>query len=497
MDAKPSKADLHASLDRSAERSEELQPAPQFLLDLKACPLKQFFTADDDTADRYRRFESALQEFVASSMDEVRLARANECARLILDVSDLLDIDLLREAVLKREASGTITYKGQRDHSAHTLNNWLLGWHIYSKCSRFNEAMNEAIKMRGWPSEVLSYDDYFGHMWQFTGLLHDVGYAFEGGLSSLDPATQSSQANVGLRLLDDYFSTRLFLDCGIRSAHEQRQLFNELDIALPEYPNEASLNRIAFLLRDLGDVSALSRNVRRRVHQLNSEGATIKTVDDFFGDAFELWELNYRTFGANQMAERIRQVELVFQEYAHKGLSGTGVRVLDHAVCSGLMLLKISTFYYVLRSAIEEKRESGAEISPVAAKFVDRSVSYPYDSAFWWTGIVWATASAAMHNIFQAKRPWIKGVSPHPLKLREDPLTYLGILVDLLQEWDRYFVFRVFDRLPVQGNEVFLGMSGGRLRIRFQDAERAIKVEKELNLALEDWEELLELQPPL
>jgi hypothetical protein len=111
---------------------------------------------------------------------------------------------------------------------------------------------------------------------------------------------------------------------------------------------------------------------------------------------------------------------------------------------------------------------------------------------------VWATAAIAVHNVQQldvAKK--LDGHWPGPLRLAEDPLTYLGVLVDIIQEWNRYSVFKSLDQEPIQGIEVNLGNSGGKVIVQFLgphgDAHRE-KVRKALAVALADWHELLEVK---
>ena len=127
----------------------------------------------------------------------------------------------------------------------------------------------------------------------------------------------------------------------------------------------------------------------------------------------------------------------------------------------------------------------------------EKEVAYPYNYEFWWTGIVWATASAAIHDM-QQRKTWSKGVKPGPLRLEDEPLTYLGVMVDCLQDWDRYYVFHSSDRSPVQGTDVLLGMEGGKLVVAFpaEMQTKADKVREDLDQALAGWEAHVEVRPP-
>jgi hypothetical protein len=105
---------------------------------------------------------------------------------------------------------------------------------------------------------------------------------------------------------------------------------------------------------------------------------------------------------------------------------------------------------------------------------------------------------SVLHNVQQissAKRldpDW-----PGLLPLTEDPLAYLGILVDIIQEWNRYSVFKDLDREPIQGIEVKLGAERGKVLVQFLEpnaSSRAAKLEKDLDKTLDGWRELVEVR---
>jgi len=424
-------------------------------------------------------------------MDEVRLDSAGECTRTILKVADLQDLEMLREGVWKREASGVISYSGQRDHTAHTLNNWLLGWYLYTYSSEVKKNFGEKIRARKWNKRKFDFDIYFGHVWQFTSLLHDVGYLFEGSLSTMDPAVQSAQAMIGARILDDYFQTRLWTETSLASTHDQHVLFKKLDLEPPRLPSDQpSLARIAFYLRELGELKDLGTWVYPKTTTRASKKPPFPT------DAFDLWELHYQSFGQRAAAERIRNVESAFHHYVNFGQPGLGIRILDHAVCSGLTLLKISTFFYTMMAKLNAPRNKKST-SPILRRALQRKTMFDYDPQFWWTGIVWATASTAIHNLQQTNGNWCEGVNPPPLSIEEDPLGYLGVLIDCVQEWDRYFVFSKPERLPIQGSDVSLGRDNNRIVINLGDMNRtrAEKIRVELDRALVGWTKIIELLP--
>lgn len=83
------------------------------------------------------------------------------------------------------------------------------------------------------------------------------------------------------------------------------------------------------------------------------------------------------------------------------------------------------------------------------------------------------------------------------LSMKDDPLTYLGILVDCLQEWDRYTVQRhsvLGGMLPVQGRDVALGTLDNKVVVSFRkECRRAKKVREALDESLADWRSVVEV----
>lgn len=151
-----------------------------------------------------------------------------------------------------------------------------------------------------------------------------------------------------------------------------------------------------------------------------------------------------------------------------------------------------ATYYYRLYA-----KASALSKPPLAVQRFLHGRSW--SPAFWWTGIVWATAATAIHNVQQMDTLTSVDASwPGPISLEEDPIAYLGILVDVLEEWDRYSVFKGLNREPIQGTEVQLGYRDQKVVVRFEGGPgrgRARKLSDELDKALIGWTSLLEVQP--
>jgi hypothetical protein len=444
-------------------------------------------------------FSEDLQRFLASTMDEVRTSVSGRIAISVLETIGLGDFGLFREAVLRRELTGTIAYAKQRDHSSHTVYNYLLGWYFFRHCAPFRQALEYEFKKRGVGKRHASkpfttHAEYFGCVWQYVSLLHDVGYMFEGGISTMDFEESKTQAAIGANTARIYFNRIAWIAYNLELPHQRSQLLCVLgdSIAPPPFDRTDSLADIADGLRFLGDLQVLSAPVRNALAEGGISSRRRPEFEKLSGDAFELWAHHYEHFGSSSMARRIGSLRNVFNGLIDKGLPGAGIRILDHGVCSGLLQLLASTYYYRLHG----HAEMVASPEPI---YVKRVLQYGWNPSFWWTGIVWATAAAAIHNVQQMKdvdqvdQDW-----PGQLNLRDDPLAYLGFLVDTLEEWDRYSVFKTLDREPIQGNEVSLGNKGGKVIVCFLGplgTKRARVLRNDLDGALAGWKSLLDVRP--
>jgi hypothetical protein len=302
----------------------------------------------------------------------------------------------------------------------------------------------------------------------------------------------SRQAEIGARVARQYFNRAVWIDYDIDIVATRAQLFERLGAKLrpPAFDRTGTLGDIADDLRNIGNLDDLLPHVcaalvKTRVPQ--------PTLDNFSGDGFDLWSHHYDRFGNPGMAQRFRSLRKIFNGLIDSGLPDIDVRVLDHGVCGGLLQLAASTYYYRLHAGALRASEPRP---PVVQRILEAG---DWSPVFWWTGIVWGTAAAALHNVQQmSAAEKLAPDWPGTLRLSDDPLAHLGILVDIIQEWNRYSVFKALAREPIQGIEVELGTKAGKIFLRFKEPnafKRAEKVRKELNQALADWSDLLEVQP--
>jgi hypothetical protein len=444
-------------------------------------------------------FGSDLLRFLNSTMDEVRLITSSRIGLKILSTIGISDAGFFREAVLRREVFGNIAYPRQRDHSSHTLYNYLLGWYFFAYSTKIKEALVEEFGRRGVLRHSIppfgSNDVYFGSVWQYASLLHDVGYMFEGSRPRMDLEMSSMQAGIGAMVAREYFNRTIWLEYGIDLTSARNQLFEIVGASLrpPSFLKTDTLGDISDDLRTIGNLDQLVPAVSTAFDDASLPGERKPDLAELSMDGFDLWAHHYDRFERPSMAKRIRSTRKIFNALIDRGLPGVNICLLDHGVCGGLLQLSASTYYYRLRAICQKINAPWPE---TVRRINDAG---DWSPAFWWTAIVWGTAAVGIHNVQQIESAkQLDPEWPGPLALSEDPLAYLGIMVDVIQEWNRYSVFKDLDREPIQGIEVKLGLDKGKVVVQFLEPNaiaRARKLAKDLDQALAGWRELVEICP--
>lgn len=433
-----------------------------------------YFHRDLDPA----RSDGLVDDILQSRLDQDRIKFAEDYATQILELTDLKDASWFRRAVWKKEALPETVYPRQRDHSVHTTHNYLLGWYFFTYCRPITERLRSAFERRNMEVFEPSFVDRFGELWCFVSLLHDIGYLFEGNVPEEGTASVDEGIRIGAEYASSYFTNIFWKECKLPRIDDR--IIAQRILRLSTIPIDAtSPHSIISYLRDSGAA-------------LLGDALGIPNLPS---DAFTLWALNYRHFGQGEMATRMDNLATALDAFVDQGLPHSTVRVLDHGVSGGLLLLKYSTLWFCLYGAINSTRQAtDARDEEVRNKLI-AVCNRPSPVTHWWRSVVWATAAVALHNVQQTK-----GWPSEPLRLDGDPLAYLGILVDILQEWDRHSMRRTraikSDRRGINNDDVWIGSDGARISIEYRsrDATQAARTEdirKDLNRSLADWESLI------
>jgi hypothetical protein len=209
-------------------------------------------------ADRVHSVES----FLGATMDEVRLYHANLCVEEILRPFDMDDADFFRKGVLRREVTGNVSYPKQRDHSAHTLHNYLLGWYYVTHADAIRNALTSEFTRRGLINTKVSFEYCFTDLWPFPSLLHDIGYLFEGSLGLLSTAVQGSQVEIGAEVVDEYFSSYFWNSIGFGSIEDRQAALAFSGCILPDF-SRRTMAAISDQLRYVGGLENIQSGFKK------------------------------------------------------------------------------------------------------------------------------------------------------------------------------------------------------------------------------------------
>jgi hypothetical protein len=151
-----------------------------------------------------------LRNVFSVSADQDRLYYAEEYALAVLGLTDLGDFKWFRRGVWLRETVPTTRYTEQRDHSVHTLHNYLIGWYFFVNSPLFRDQFEAALRARVLPTDLNSIINLFGEIWCFVSLLHDIGYLFEGEIPNDSATLLDEGIRDGVRWAYEYFEEILW-----------------------------------------------------------------------------------------------------------------------------------------------------------------------------------------------------------------------------------------------------------------------------------------------
>jgi hypothetical protein len=293
---------------------------------------RSYFHRDLDAA----RGDGLVEDLLQSRLDQDRIKFAEDYADIILELTDLKDAYWFRRGVWKKETLPETIYPRQRDHSVHTAHNYLLGWYFFTRCRPITEQLRRSFESRNLEATFEpSFADSFGGLWCFVSLLHDIGYLFEGSVPDEGTAGVDEGIRFGAEYASSYFTNIFWKECKLPRIDDR--IIAQRLFGLSTVPIDAtSPHSIISYLRDSGAATL---------------GGALG-IPDLPSDAFTLWATNYRHFGQREMATRMENLTTALDAFVDQGLPGATVRVLDHGVCGGLLLLKYSTLWFCLYEAL-------------------------------------------------------------------------------------------------------------------------------------------------
>lgn len=416
------------------------------------------------------------QKLLSSVMDEAERYYADEYAEFLLLRSDMADSSFFRNLISRKELSNSIEYANHRDHAAHTVYNYLLGWYFYVNCEAIQELLNIQIDHLQNKLQVnkIKNEEFFGNAWINASLMHDIGYVFDGSIPSLSNNSSNEHIKEAAATVQNFFNHRFWYESRLDTLSIKEVLKNVLQFSIEDFSEAKSMVQLGDMLTSLPNIDQIKND---------SEKVTNIFCDKYlkFIDSFELWRLFskhiYPYQGQNATCNREKRLLLLKKQYYEKmyrGMKGkaNGIRTIDHGVSSGLLLLLYHSYFYTIYFQLKNvnpefenllglDKDRAKKEYKMLKNFVTKTLPYPhysYYSEWYFAGILWATSATALHNIQQENPDVFSELGNEGrLTAEEDPLAYLGILVDIIQEWNRERVHPntiFFGELPVQSNEV-------------------------------------------
>ncbi len=485
--------------------------------------------------------DGELAQFLYATNDEKRNYLADDYTDFLLFRVDMKDANYFRRGVSLREMSRDIDYERHRDHAAHTLFNYLLGWIFYQQTTIRDEidAVIRRVKSKTYTLTSESDSNFFGMMWCYVSLFHDIGYLFEGTLPAGSLDESNERIKRGTSWVSNFFLHRFWFDAEIDSISIKKILYKYLDIEPIDFDNVKSMIALGDILTSLYNINEIKKSVDKI--NANFFPDDLRRTNFNYWDSFKIWEIFYENFfGKTPHFERIKILKKAYYENMYKGNEESGLRNIDHGISSGLLMLLYSSYYnsifFNLRNINASHEELSLKLDEATrsewfeifkndgtyytkpgdtfgeemvvferiSNFIFES-SYPhfeYHSEWFFTGILWATSAAAIHNI-QQEQPskWFDSIRSDDhlglLYIEDDPLAYLGILVDIIQQWDRHRVFpnpALIRKIPVQSKDVSVAIEDSRLIVKYSNAQFSKSVQDDLNKSLKNWDAFVSIE---
>lgn len=383
----------------------------------------------------------------------------------------------------------------------------------------------------------------FADVWHIASLLHDIGYILEGNLSSASPEVENARIINGSKIIHDYFNHYFWkiFEVDFRVA---KNIAKILGVVVPDFKNSESLSSLGDHLCDIGSCENIRRQLQKvKGQKFNNLSYELMKDYDLNREAISIWKKYYQIYGTQKMQDILHIVEKVYRNNIWIG-ADHGKRNIDHGICSGLITLQALTFFRELYwgfcdtdwKDFDEKREKLEHINisskQISCNIVSESmfdmISFKvthipnrikirgdFLPEFWFKKILWATVSTAIHSIIQDpeyRKKCKEHINPTKLLTKnnhlkigydDDPLAFLGVLVDILQEWDRYTVTRrgesAFSGVePLQHIDVGLKRNSRKILLKYppkssknNDKDWKKDLTENLSNCLENWKDIV------
>ena len=332
-------------------------------------------------------------------------------------------------------------WDGYRDHLNHMLKVYLTGLYLYKNCKNLRETLLDASSCN---------EAQFIRRWLYASTFHDIGYIFEL------PGPEKHNENLGF--IQDF--VKYFLH------YHDQELTDEL--------SELGLNTNTIDKKHNQEILSLLNLHFRDLQSLDDLGF----IEDNIGD---LWtKLNKLCEGTNIGKEGVSSYYRLCLAQSPKMLNGRQP-FYDHGITGAMSLLYIAHCqkHILLKlgkelQAGELKKDHGL-YKTGRVKVLKKIVEWAGDLDEFIFTVDAAATAIALHNIYKdawrpEEIPWQVDLSNYWIDLKEYPLPFFLILIDILQGWDRPgFNPTVMSDKNLRGSEVVIKADDSKIYITYID----------------------------
>jgi len=356
--------------------------------------LVDHFNKGGDAADYLKALipdlTKQMHDLFSTRSDIQRVQIAEKLAEKILLISEFSDLVPLRSLVATLEIKRLINYDKQTDHTAHTVYLFLLGIWVYDNVTVLRKKIDLSINSSK-PIKMFIFQ------WIFASLLHDVGYLFYDYSKSNNKIYWEKFDGM---FQDTYMPKYLFKRIE-KNGDDLEKLCSEFANQYAQELIHSNCSDTEELLRQLNSIPWIDYIMEKK----NSGLELLLSLNDKDKELIKF---------ANYIATR-------GYPYTKENKSEDKKQhrpEIDHAVASGLMLLKYtSVWYWLYKKAKDENKDLYKELNN----------NYKYPKEVFKKHVIPACRAVAYHNM-----------SNFICNYNEEPLLYLAILCDELQMWDRF-----------------------------------------------------------
>src|ERR1051326_2779587 len=395
--------------------------------------------------DSIEEFKKATRTLLTTKLDEKRVVAAVSVRRFLLRENDMEDWATFADQLTQKEMEVDF-WPHYRDHTAHQALTFFLGAYLYENLPKLQHAVKQEYA-NGPAKHCDSLRTGFYYQWSTATLLHDFGYL-------LDVEKDQRDSNDARRLekLQMFFD---FID-----AYLKDYILMVFQMGRTGQTSDEEVRALRELQHLLGHEDVKHAYTRRE--DFVNLGCFIGS-SKIANSAKDAWELLNR-IASTKSARFTGVFDNYFRILATHGLPTPkgALPIWDHGIASAVLFLKLSVFCWSYFDAVRDLsgvlRNFRNTSRSVVTEIVESIKKWDYSADAFHGSFLVACFAMALHNLRHisqsadidragyaaADKEVLKEVSKNvlPIRLSDGVVPYLLMVVDQLQDWDRYPIVR-------------------------------------------------------